>query len=185
MNILELDFKIFYYVHVVAHNAFLDFILPFIRNQYFWAPLYLFLVVVMAENYNRKGWDWVYYFFISFAIGDLLSSRILKPLVHRIRPCVDSYWQDVHRHLVPVSHGFSFPSSHATNHFALSMFIVITCGHKHPAIKWLALGWATSVAYAQVYVGVHYPLDVLAGSILGCIIGYYMGNYFNLRKGLL
>jgi membrane-associated phospholipid phosphatase len=185
MSVLELDYQIFYWVHVEAHNAFLDFVLPFIRNQYFWAPLYLFLAVLMIENYKRKGWDWVYYFFISFAIGDLLTSRILKPLVHRTRPCIDSMWHDVYRNIVPTSHGYSFPSAHATNHFALSMFIIVTCAHKHPAIKWVALAWAASVAYAQVYVGVHYPLDVIAGTILGCTIGYYMGNYFNLRKGIL
>jgi membrane-associated phospholipid phosphatase len=184
-NILDLDFRVFYWVHVVAHNTLLDYVFPFIRNPYFWAPLYLFLLVFMIENYKRKGWDWIYYFFISFAIGDIISSRFLKPLVHRTRPCMDSMWHEVHRNLVPVSHGFSFPSSHATNHFALSVFIIITCSHKHKSIKWLAMAWAVSVAYAQVYVGVHYPLDVIAGALLGTLIGYYMGNYYNLRKGLL
>ncbi len=184
-KLLELDFRLFYWVHVLMANAFLDWLLPFIRNAYFWAPLYIFLAIIMVENFKSKGWDWLYHFIISFAIGDFLSAKILKPIVQRVRPCIDSYWQDVYRNIVPLSHGFSFPSTHATNHFALGVFIIVTTGHLHSSIKWLALAWAISVAFAQVYVGVHYPLDVLAGAIIGSSIGYYIGIFFNLRKGLL
>jgi undecaprenyl-diphosphatase len=93
-------------------------------------------------------------------------------------------WNGMHRHIVPDSHGFSFPSSHATNHFAMAMFIYITCSKFHSGIKYLAFFWAAAVAYAQVYVGVHYPIDVLAGATLGCWIGYLTGNYFNMRSEL-
>jgi undecaprenyl-diphosphatase len=184
-KLLDWDYNIFYWLHVQAHCKALDFILPYIRNQYFWAPIYLFIVVLMVQNFGKKGWVWLYYFFISFALGDLFTNRILKPLIHRTRPCIDGMWMDVHRHLVPNSHGYSFPSTHATNHFAISFFIIITCGQMHKSIKYIALLWAASVAYAQVYVGVHYPLDVIAGALLGSSIGYYTGMYFNLNKGLV
>ncbi len=165
-------------------NAVLDFLLPFIRNPFFWAPLYLFLIIVMWEKFAKKGMLWVLFFTISFAIGDFFSTRLLKPLFMRVRPCSDAMWHDVFRHLVPNSSGPSFPSSHATNHFALAVFIIITCGHFHKSIKWLAIFWASLVAYAQVYVGVHYPLDVLGGALLGSWIGYTVGNYFNMRSAL-
>ena len=67
--------------------------------------------------------------------------------------------------------GYSFTSSHAANHFAVATFLIMTIGQILPKIKkWLWL-WAASIALAQVYVGVHFPLDVLAGGILGVVLG--------------
>jgi membrane-associated phospholipid phosphatase len=179
------DFLAFEYVHVKWHNAFLDTVLPFLRNQYFWAPVYIFLAIFMYEHFKQKGLNWILFFVLSFGVGDVISAKLLKPIFGRVRPCIDPYWAEVHRHIVPNSYGKSFPSTHATNHFALSMFIIVTCVHLNPKIKWGALLWASSVAYAQVYVGVHYPLDVLAGALLGIWVGYIMGNYFNAKYNLL
>jgi membrane-associated phospholipid phosphatase len=183
-NILDWDYFIFKHVHAQWHSAFLDFIFPYIRNPFFWAPLYLFLVIMLVEHFGKKGWLWVLFFLITFGFGDFFSARLIKPVVHRLRPCIDPMWQGIHRHIVPDSTGFSFPSSHATNHFAMAMFIWVTCGKFHGSIKYLCFIWAASIAYAQVYVGVHYPVDVTCGALLGCWIGYITGNYFNSRYAL-
>ena len=74
--------------------------------------------------------------------------------------------------LVPCGSGYSFPSSHATNHFAAAVFIIFTFVEKRRWLKWSLLAWATSIAFGQVYVGVHYPLDVICGGILGSGIGW-------------
>jgi undecaprenyl-diphosphatase len=93
------------------------------------------------------------------------------------------------RTLVDCGTGFSFPSSHASNHFALAVFFVVLFG-RH--FKWaivLPLLWAFSIAFAQVYVGVHFPVDVMSGACIGALIGIVLGyifkNFFQLTYGNL
>lgn len=77
------------------------------------------------------------------------------------------------RFLLPARPGNgSFTSSHAANHFGLAMFLYATL--KNYLGKWMLLFfvWAFFICYAQVYVGVHYPFDILGGAVLGCLIGY-------------
>jgi membrane-associated phospholipid phosphatase len=183
-KILNWDYNTFRLIHLNGHNALLDFVLPYIRNPFFWGPLYIFIAILMYQTFGRKGLIWLLFFLITFAISDFVSASIIKPIIHRVRPCNDVMWLNHFRNLVPKSHGFSFPSSHATNHFALAVFIIITCRtfFKH-IVPW-ALLWAGSIAYAQVYVGVHYPVDVLCGALLGTWAGYITGNYFNLHYKL-
>ncbi len=183
-HLINWDFTAFELVHLKWHTAFLDYVLPFLRNAYFWGPLYIFLAFFMVQNFGKQGGLWVLFLFITFVFSDFFSATLLKPIFHRIRPCVDPYWAEVHRRLVPNSYGFSFPSTHATNHFGLSMFIAITCGKFSKWVTAFAMLWAVSVAYAQVYVGVHYPLDVMAGAFIGIWLGYITGNYFNMRSPL-
>lgn len=75
------------------------------------------------------------------------------------------------RVLVGCGGGYSFPSSHATNHFALATLLFLSWGRKFRSWRWILLLWAASIAYGQVYVGVHYPLDVSFGALLGATLG--------------
>jgi membrane-associated phospholipid phosphatase len=178
-QILNWDYKLFEWIHIGCQNVFFDFLLPFTRNKYFWAPVYLFLAAFMYEQFGKKSLVWMLGFFVTFALCDFTSASIIKPLFHRTRPCNDSMWFDVYRQLVPRSHGFSFPSSHATNHYGLASFIVITLGHFSKKIKWIAFAWASLIGFAQIYVGMHYPLDILGGILIGIWIGNVIGNYSN------
>ena len=76
--------------------------------------------------------------------------------------------------LVPCGGGYSFTSSHATNHFAIATFLILTLGLIFKWIKLPLLFWAASIAFGQVYVGVHYPLDIFFGAILGMSVGYFV-----------
>jgi len=82
------------------------------------------------------------------------------------------------RLLVHCGRAYSFTSSHAANHFAIAVFISLTLGLLYSWIKWPLLLWAGSIAYGQVYVGVHYPLDVIVGSLVGIIIGYLVAKLY-------
>jgi undecaprenyl-diphosphatase len=105
------------------------------------------------------------------AIGDLFSSRVIKPLVARIRPCNDLSLADELIHRVPCGSGYSFPSAHATNHFAIALFLIFVFYDKWKPILPIALIWAFIISFSQIYVGVHYPIDTMAGAILGSSIG--------------
>lgn len=117
-------------------------------------------------------------------MSDYISASLIKPIFIRLRPCNNPYIKDIVHLIVPCGSGYSFPSSHAANHFALGVFAAITF-NKIAKWVWIAgLLWAFSVAYAQVYVGVHFPGDVLAGAALGIIIALVTGYTFNRIYGL-
>ncbi|MEZ5047926.1 MAG: phosphatase PAP2 family protein [Chitinophagaceae bacterium] len=182
---LQLDQNLFIAIHQGCQNTFFDFIMPFFRNPYFWAPVYFFLLVWMYYQFGKKGLLWCLFFFLTFVFADVISASFIKPLIQRIRPCHDIQLTAYLRTLVPCGSGFSFPSSHASNHFALSSFIHFTLGKKNKWISVLAYIWALGVCFAQLYVGVHYPSDILAGMLLGWLIAKMISLYFHNRVQLM
>lgn len=173
------DFTAWYYLNTQWVNDFLDTVMPFLRNQWTWAPLYLFLAVFMPMNYGRKGVMWCVLFLLTFALCDFTSASLIKPMYLRLRPCNNPYLGNIVHLLVPCGSGYSFPSSHAANHFGLGIFTAVTFGKKAKWLWWVAILWALSICYAQVYVGVHYPGDVLVGGALGAAIGLLTGKMYN------
>ncbi len=180
-SIVYCDHIVWYYLNTRWHNSFLDYVMPYFRNQWFWAPLYLFLAIYIPRRFGKNGWIWCGVFILTFAISDQISAHLLKPYFNRLRPCNDPYFSGIVHIIVPCGGGKSFPSSHAANHFSLAFFMIMTLRH---LVKWIwvaGIAWAALVCYAQVYVGVHYPLDVTCGGILGASIGYLTGTVFNRR----
>lgn len=115
---------------------------------------------------------------VTFAIGDLVSSRIIKPAVARIRPCNDINLTHEIIHRVPCGSGYSFPSAHATNHFAIAVFLIVIFYDRWKPILPIGIAWAFIISFAQIYVGVHYPLDTLAGALLGTIVGLFTSKIY-------
>ena len=183
--LLSADFNAWYYLHATWRTPFLDAVMPFIRNQFFWAPLYLFLLFFLPVNFRRSGVVWCLAFILCFAVSDFTSGVLLKPLFHRIRPCNDPRLSALLHLIVQRSSGWSFPSSHAANHFCLGTFAAVTMHGKVRGAAVLFLLWALLISYAQVYVGVHFPADVIGGGLLGAAIGYVIGTAFNGRFPLI
>ncbi|MEZ5015857.1 MAG: phosphatase PAP2 family protein [Flavipsychrobacter sp.] len=177
--LLKIDYWLWYYINAIGHNSFLDAIVPYFRNQWTWAPLYLFLLIFMPLNFRKKGLMWLVFFLMTFAFSDYISGSLLKPFFHRIRPCNNHYLIAMVHNIVPCGSGYSFPSSHAANHFALAIFSGYTLKHFGKWIWPVALFWAFSVAYAQVYVGVHFPGDVIGGGLLGLVCGVVTSKVYN------
>lgn len=181
--VLQMDRSLFYYINNRWSNDVFDALMPFIRNQYFWVPLYLFLLVFVFVNFRTKAWWWLLFFLASFALTDLISAQVVKALVERPRPCVDIVASQSVRMLIPCSYSYSFVSSHATNHFGMAMFMFMTMKHFAKPWVWLAFAWAAIISFAQVYVGAHFPFDVLGGSVLGLLIGHRIALIFNKQFG--
>jgi len=171
-QLLQLDHQLFLEINQRLANPFFDWVMPLLRNRYFWAPLYLFLIVFLVRHYNKYGWICIIFLLITFAISDFVSASMVKPLFERLRPCNAPEFRGEVRSLISCGSGFSFPSSHATNHFAIALFLIVVFYHRWKPILPLALGWAFCVAFAQVYVGVHFPVDVTAGAIYGGLVGW-------------
>ncbi len=171
MELLQLDEWLFRLINLDARHPWLDYLLPVWRNKYFWAPFYLFLLSFVAINFPRKALYWFIGLVLCITVGDTLSSQLIKKTVQRPRPC--HTWQaseDIHL-AVRCGAGYSFPSSHATTHFAAALFLILTLGRRFPWIRGPLLLWAASIALGQVYVGVHYPIDISVGALLGTLVG--------------
>ncbi len=181
-SLLQWDFETFRWINEIAVSPFLDQLCPYLRNQYFWVPLYGFFLA-WALLRPRWGYQWVIVLLVVFMYTDVLSAQLIKELVGRIRPC---HTVESARKLVNCGSGFSFPSSHAANHFGISFFIIYTMARRAKWwIKFLLFFWAFAVSYAQIYVGVHYPLDVIGGALLGWLVAkiislYYLRHHLHL-----
>lgn len=182
--LLHWDRSLFKLINSTWHNSFFDAVLPFLRIAQFWAPLYLFLLVFVSYNYRRAGLYWILFFIATVVISNFISSDLIKGNIHRLRPCNEPSLVESIRMLARCGMNSSFTSSHAANHFSLAMFAFITFKKLFTGWPKLFFVWAFSICYAQVYVGVHYPLDILGGTIVGLIIGYATGKLFNNKFGL-
>jgi undecaprenyl-diphosphatase len=166
------DRLLFEAVNIGMSNSFFDWLMPLFRNQFIWLPVYIFFAAFFVYNFQPKGFYILLFGLFTFMLSDQLSAHLLKPIVERLRPCNDPYFsQYVILRLRDCGAGFSFPSSHATNHFAFSVFLISVIPLRMRWVLPFALLWAGGVAFAQVYVGIHYPFDVLFGAFLGSCIG--------------
>jgi membrane-associated phospholipid phosphatase len=175
----NIDYKLFFLVNDTWKNSFFDTIMPWMRNPATWIPLYILLLLLYIKDF-RKNVLWVLLFAgITILLTDQISAHVIKLLVHRLRPCNRPELLGQIHVLVNCGSGYSFVSSHATNHFGLALFFIGLSGKKY---KWFApvfLLWAAIISYAQVYVGVHFPIDVICGGILGAAIGVTTAYFCN------
>ena len=128
----------------------------------------------MIYKYKLEAIKYALYIVIAFALADFISAGIIKPYIARFRPC---HSLTLHARLVLGHCGgkWSFPSTHATNHISIALSIVFANIFTKKWINYIWIFWALSIGFAQIYVGVHYPSDVVAGFVLGTLIAYF--NY--------
>lgn len=177
-SLQQFDVELFLKIHREMANPFFDWLMPLMRNRYFWAPLYLFIVIFCFTEYKKKGAYIIGMLLVTFAIGDLMASKLIKPFVARIRPCNDINLADELIRRVPCGSGYSFPSAHATNHFAIAVFLIFVFYDKWKPVLPIGLAWAFVISFSQIYVGVHYPVDTVAGALLGTAIGLFTGTIY-------
>lgn len=178
-NILQFDQIIFSFINQEIANPVLDFLMPYWREKTTWIPLYLLILILAFLKFHwKKALLFVILLAGTLGVGDQISSKVIKKSIERIRPCNDLEFKSEVHLLVPCGSGYSFTSSHATNHFAIALFIALALFPNKRLWQILLFFWAGIVAFAQVYVGVHYPLDVLAGAFLGMLIGWGMWYLF-------
>jgi len=169
------DRTMFQFFNGQLTNSFFDKIAPVWREPGTWIPLYISILIYIIIKFKKQSWKWILAFVLSVSISDIISSHIIKDWIGRIRPCSEPLLIGHCRSLLGwcPSSG-SFTSSHASNHFAMGVFMFYTMQRFFGKFAYIFIAWAATIAYAQVYVGVHYPFDVLGGALLGTMIGKLM-----------
>ena len=150
-----------------GHQPWLDGHMEIISGKLTWIPLYGLLIYFLYRQYKSKFWKALLFLVSSVVFADQFSSSLLKPLFKRLRPChVEAFQSWIH---LPAGCGgmFGFCSSHAANAFAVAVGFYLLTRNKIAGIALIL--WASLISYSRIYLGAHYPLDVIVGAFVGGI----------------
>lgn len=159
------------------HNDFWDVIMYYSSEKLTWIPLYIFILYLTIKYFKWKSIVILVTIALLITISDQLSVHAFKNVFMRLRPCHEPSLAGL-VHIVYNKCGgqFGFVSSHAINHFALAAFLSVIFSKKIRYFSIILLFWAFWVSYSRIYLGVHYPGDVLFGGLIGAILGFLFGK---------
>ena len=171
----KLDQQLFLFLNGI-HSPFWDTIMYWISDKYFWFPFYAVLIGIIIYKERKKSIPILIAIAVLITLADQLSVHLFKEVFERFRPCRPE--SPIHEmvHLVNNHCGgqYGFISSHATNSFAAATFLAGILGKYFRGFTTFILVWAAVVSYSRIYLGVHYPGDVLGGAVFGIILGIFI-----------
>jgi len=170
---VSIDLSVLYFFNRTLACGFLDTFFDALTNVHYWFPAYVLAGIVLIYRFRWRGVWMVIGAVMVVSATDSLGHYLVKPLVHRVRPCNTISWV----RLPDGKRGDeSFPSNHALNNFAVATFFFTVWARKKNA------GWLFAVALlisvGRIYQGLHYPSDVLGGAAIGAVVGYAAGTLF-------
>lgn len=179
-SLSNIDTDLFLFLNGL-HASWLDKVMIAVTQMWIWVPLYLLLIYWTVKQYGKRCW-WVF-----LAVGvvvlcsDQLSAHVCKPFFQRLRPCYNPDLQDLIYLPKGMAGGrFGFVSSHAANTFAVAAFLTPVLRNYRPWLGIVLYLWAFISSYSRIYLGFHYPGDILCGAILGILIGLILWRVFQL-----
>jgi len=154
------------------HTPWLDPVILFLTATFAWLPLYLFLVYLVMKEFKKESWMVLLGVIVTILLADQITASIMKPYFARLRPSREPTLEGL-IHLVGGYTGgqFGFASSHAANTFGTATFYFLLFGKTKRWIGWLFL-WAAFMTYTRIYLGVHYPGDIIVGGTIGVLCGW-------------
>lgn len=165
---IELDRNIFLFLNSL-HTPFLDRVMWVVSMKTVWIPLYLAIIWLIFRKHGRRGWIPLALVPVLVLIDDQ-GSTLLKNLTERPRPCREPELAGMVHTVNGYCAGmYGFVSGHASNSFGVAMFSSLLLRQRW--ITWSLFPWAFLVSYSRIYIGVHYPGDILGGALLGLMAG--------------
>lgn len=183
--LLEADQAFFLFLNGL-HHPWLDPVMVFISGKFSWLPLYLLLLFFIIRQYGWESVRILLFIALLISMSDQLSVKAFKLVFERLRPCHEPELQGlIHLASGRCGGSFGFVSSHAANSFALASFVFLLFKTNWKYTGMFAFGWAAVVSYSRIYLGVHYPADILGGALLGIACGYFVWLLYQLSKRYL
>ncbi|GHA59164.1 phosphatase PAP2 family protein [Pontibacter akesuensis] len=167
----QLDREAFLYLNDM-HSPFWDTVMIFMSEKLVWIPFYLALIGYLVWRYRRQSIPMLLLVVIAIGLSDFIASGIMKPYFMRLRPCHDASLSEFINIVEGCGGRFGFISSHAANTFALAVFFNLILSDRYFIFKVILIVWAVVVTYSRIYLGVHFPGDVLLGALLGSCMAY-------------
>lgn len=146
-----------------------------VSEKWFWIPLYVIFLYFLYKNFNKKS---LFYILLFVALGITASDQIaniFKFGFERLRPCHDPSLEGLLRE-VKCGGKFGFYSAHSSNSFFVATYLTILLGKKIKQLPYFLFVWAAIVAYSRVYLGMHFPGDIIVGAIMGIFLALFFGT---------
>jgi undecaprenyl-diphosphatase len=174
-KILSLDTRLFIYLNSLGTENWDQFWLQ-LTKQISWTPLFLLLLYVIYKKNGMKGSLLLVLFVAVLLLFTDQTTNIIKNNVQRLRPCSEPTISSLIR-IVKPSATFSFFSGHAANSIAVSSFLYLIL-RRNITYIWLLFLWPLLFAYSRIYLGLHYPLDIICGYLYGMLTGFLFFNLY-------
>ncbi len=168
--LVHLDQKLFLFLNSL-NSPFWDQIMHAISGKLIWAPLYLAILIYMGVRYKRKFLIIILFIILAVTLADQISVQLFKNTFQRLRPCHEPALQGmIHLFNGECGGKYGFVSSHAANSFNIALLTLLFIRKRWYTIS--IIFWALIIGYSRVYLGVHYPGDVICGSLVGALVGW-------------
>ncbi len=171
-----IDFKLLIILNQKISNSLFDLIMPIITNEDHWRIPIFCLIIYLLLFSQKKGRVVLFLLIISLGINDYICASIIKPTIARLRPSHE--FLEYINLLVPRGGKWSMPSNHASNMFVLATIISTFYSKTKTGIFLVAI----LVSFSRVYVGVHYPMDVIIGASIGTTIAIIIISLWSSLK---
>lgn len=180
-TLIDWDQQLFLFLNGL-NAPWADQLMYWITYKWTWTPMYVVLIAISILTFGKKTWGIWLSVILAVIVADQVTSGLMKPFFARPRPCHDP----VIGYLVHIVTGcggkYGFASSHASTSFALATSAFLIMGNQLRWMKWLFV-WAVVYAYSRVYVGVHYPGDILVGGVVGYLTGLLSAALYTKYSG--
>jgi len=183
-RLLELDTELFLYLNGLGSTTW-DWMWLLITDEITFAPLYAILLFLIYKKFGLKPLVIMILVIVAMITFTDQTTNVVKRSVLRFRPCACDDIMDMIRYIAErCSTNRSFFSGHASNSMAAAVFGGLVLRPYHRKLIFILLFWSFIVAYSRIYVGVHYPVDILCGMTFGALagFGFYKLNTYLLKR---
>lgn len=173
-ELIQEDRHVFVYLNTLGSAPF-DRFWEMISGTWIWIPLYVIFLYLLYKNFKPRNLIFILIFIgLGVTVSDQLAG-IFKTGIARLRPCHDPALHHVMRE-VQCGGQFGFYSSHASNTFFIATFISMLLFRRYRYLPLMLYFWALVVSYSRIYLGVHFPLDILMGAAMGFLLGGFFST---------